>query len=225
MTLSLCRAKKSRTTGRKNLLNKVLFYATLLSLLLFFISCRNVQQNECQYGRRIPSAMGSFFELIEVKDTNVIYNVLDTLFASNTSVLNKDAIVDMSINRLGDSYDTIFIQTNIKQKLHHISRTNYYLGGFQYKGYEIILSRKNSDEKLLNDYFNRTKEKITIFTLDFRIKNYFKEEAYKENKKLELGEFYFNFKIVNNKISEITTNYSNNISLKTREELENLYGK
>lgn len=172
----------------------------------------------------MPSAIGSFFEVIEVKDTNVIYNVLDTLFKLNTSVLNKDIIVDMSINRLGDS-DTIFIQTNIKQKLFHISRSTDFYGGFQYKGYEIILSRKNSEEKLFTDYFNRIEEKITIFTLDFRIKNYFKEEAYKENKKLEIGEFYFNFKIVNDKIEDITTNYSNNISLKTREELENLYGE
>ena len=192
---------------------------------MLFISCRNVQQKECEYGRRLPNAVGRNFDVIEIKDTNLIYNVFDTLIALNTSVLNKDVIVVLSINRLGDS-DTILIQTNIIQKSTDLGGSyNYYYGGLKYKGCEIIFSGTYSDPKLFADYFNRKEETILIFYSDRRIKKYYKEEAYKENKRLEMGEFYFNFKIVNNKIEDITTNYSNNISLKKREELENLYGE
>lgn len=203
---------------RKTLLNNVLF---CFILVLLFTSCKSTD-NDCQYVRRIPSAMGTSLRAIEVKNTSVIHNILDTLLVLNTSALNKDIIVDMNINRLGNSYDTLLIETDIKQKSIHIRSIDYY-GGFKYKDYEIILNGKNSDEELLNDYFDVTEEKIIIFTIDLRVDNYYKEEIYKEFKRLDIGEFYFNFKIVNSKIVEITTNYSSDKLLKTSKQLRELH--
>ncbi len=194
-------------------------------LVLFFLllaSCSVKKDDPCLMGNTRAEVSAEYkYKIVESIDKNI-----DLIFDSIARVhLFEDQLIALSYNN--DNNWTITISQ--KQELSSVrqlttKKTDYILF---YKESPIIISP--FDTSVFNQFFHILNADTLLLLTTYR--NYDPEEKivyfteqYKENKELIPASCYYQFRIIDSKIIDFSSNYEK-LFYNTREELEEISGK